>query len=171
MKENTTNNDWDSIDPQAIIDGDQKAINYAYQQLIGWLLFITKNNEELSHDIFMKIISRMDRYIPLRSKLHNFIWTIGRNELYSFHRLKNTKKIKLSYETTYINNQSEVLSDEEYDQIEPDIQRLNDIFGTISDQEKAFMIGYCSTTQIKSDKSRAEFSKLKKKIKTNLKLS
>ena len=159
-------NNWNSINVEKVINNDQKEITKAYHLIINWLLFITKQNEELSNDIFCKIISKFDRYDVNKSKLHNFIYTIGTNETTSFFRLKNNNKIKLVYE---LPPNSTSIADEEYNEEEINNSKMLQIFGVINEDDKQLIINYLSIEgKVKDKEISKNFSRLKKRIKKNI---
>ncbi len=159
MKIEETN--WYSVDYNLIQQNNQQEITKFYKIIINWLNFITKKNEELSHDIFLKLLNNLSKYNPKRGKIHNFIYTLVINEYKTQMRPKK-RKIK----TEYIDNKFDVIEiiDEEIDYEE----QLNQLMNDLTFQEQIFILNYIHSDLKKTQQQKQSFMRLKKKLKFHI---
>jgi DNA-directed RNA polymerase specialized sigma24 family protein len=92
---------WNSIDVSGCINNNQTDITYFFNTISPWLNYLTFNNEELKHDIFLKLLSKLPQFQPSKGKLHNFLWTVATNH---YKESKIIKKRKILFHDVDISN-------------------------------------------------------------------
>ena len=155
---------WDSINILLIKQKDERELTSLYNQMKSWLMYFTKKDEELSNDIFMKIITKIDLFDSKKGKFHNFAYTIALNELYQTKKIK-VRKIDLIYTDEpfgdYNFKQSNV-DNEEYIDYE---QELNKLMSFLPQKDKKFILEYIHSKKVKHPTERERFRQLKNKLK------
>lgn len=158
------NKDWNNIDVQLIIDKNDQEISKLYGLLINWLMFITKKDEELANDIFLKIIGKIGHYDSNKGKLHNLIYTIGLNALRSHLRLKNSKQIKIEYHDYLTFNEITIINEDDIE-VDPRLELLN---ASMNVGEKEYLMQYLENPDKKTSQQKMQFKRLKEQIKTKI---
>jgi DNA-directed RNA polymerase specialized sigma24 family protein len=154
-------NNWNQINVNKIINEDVGEITLLYNMMVPWLNYLT-NNEEHTHDIFLKVINSIYKYRNHKGQLKNFIYTICINENSVLKREKK-RKVNVLYVDTY--NECD-LSDN-FDNDEPLDYELELYKLTIhlNWEDQQFLAKYIHSTYKKNGKDKTRFSKIKKKLK------
>ena len=156
----------DKIDLLLILDNNQKEITRFYNELIPLLSFITKKNEEIANDIFLKILSKLTNFDIKRGKLYNYVYIIALNEYKVTQRTKK-KNIQI---TNFTDLKDEIkknlynikeIEDETYTYEEEFVKLIS----KLNNKEKEFVIKYINQKEIKKTKDRVFFHKIKQKLK------
>lgn len=167
-------NDWNLICVSAITNGNQSEISRMYYSMKDWLTNLTKRNEEVAHDIFLSLIRKIQYYDSGRSDLHNFLFTVAKNEYRDIIRpRKRIEKTKLDIVS---------FSDLSYDDDEKDGRRMIEaitadqeelidydlisekVFEIIGQDDYNFMLNYIESNETKTETQRSKFYYLKKKV-------
>jgi RNA polymerase sigma factor (sigma-70 family) len=144
----------------------QKMCTLLYNEMIEWLLFYTKNNEELCNDIFLKIIRNIGYFNPKRGKFSNFCFTIAKNEYHEYYKKQHRKrKIDIKYTNTLYDT---IIDDSsEYEDNELWMTRLTNKLNTLDTKDQRFINDYIHSTTNKKPSERTRFYLLLKQLKQN----
>ncbi len=163
-KQSNNKNEWKGkeINIQGIINNNQKDITSFYENIKPWLLFITKNNEEYTNDIFIKIITKLPLFDENRGKLYNFIYTLSLNE-YKV-KMRPVKQSIIIVDTLY--NVFGIKS--EYTNIPDLINNENDSYLTkleeLPQEDIEFLYDYITKKYNKAGDNFKKFKKLKEEL-------
>jgi DNA-directed RNA polymerase specialized sigma24 family protein len=160
--------DWNTIDTNEIVLGNQREITRLYHMIYGWLQFLTLSDEEIHHDIFLKVINNINKYNPLRGKLHNFIVTVCINE---YKTIKRPKKRTSAIECQLLLDEPKFNYKEEPIEIN-DIDyehELNMVLVSIPIEDRHFILNYIHSKKQKGMNDRQRFNRLKKTLKNKYK--
>jgi RNA polymerase sigma-70 factor (ECF subfamily) len=169
--------------------GDKKAAEEIYNKLIKRVygfcvsrIYDKTIAEDLTQEIFMKVVSKVETYDSNRGDFVNWFWQLARNTLIDYHRQKKTILFSDIKEQNKDGEEFEVIEIEhpeidydkrfEIEKIKKFLQSL-----TIEDQElfQLRFLAELSYTEISKilDKNegalRVSISRIKKKIKENFK--
>lgn len=181
--------DFNQFNVEKMMSGDQREIRFLYLEMNPWLLHKTNNNEELSNDIFMKILDNLHKYDRNKSKFHNFIFTITKNEIYDYIRMIKRNKMKLQevegiskladdkdniivysgLDYLYFNSENYEYIETDFDEVihEKDLQ-LNLIYKQMDVDDIQFVVNYLSEKKSKPMEDRKKYLRIIKKTKNKL---
>lgn len=128
-----------------------------------WLKIITKDDQELMDDIFVKLIAKIDKYKPERSKFHNFAYTLCMNMVRDSYKKK--KKLDINY-ITYLDDVAlDLLVDEETEEENND--RMSIVMmhaATLTQFQQNFLDDYLNERMTGENKEKAMFFLIKTKL-------
>lgn len=163
-------NNWNDIIVTAItINNSQVEITKLYDKMIGWLIFTTRD-EETSHDIFLKLIDKLNVFDAQRSNLHNFLYTVAVNE---FKRLSRPKKKDLFFKEIPFSF-FDISIDEKFlsNDIEIEIQefeqkrylKFDEAIEKLGADDTLFVKNYLHSKEKKTKSNHVKFYRLKNKL-------
>lgn len=130
------NNDWNSIDITILLlTADtmyQVAVTGFYKVIHPFIMNFVKRNEELANDIFLKVLTKLNKYDPQKGKLHNFIYTIIKNDYLEFCSKKPIVFVEIS---RHIMEQNQDPNKAMYD-------RIDELMATLSRSDRSFIEVY-----------------------------
>lgn len=158
------NNDWNQININLLIQGDQREISRLYIMMEPWLKIIAKDDQELVNDIFLKLISKVDKYKKERSKFHNFAYTLCINTARTAYTKKKKEKNKLNIQLVDDYTLNLIAEEIEEDNISEKMELIMSHALTLTNFQQNFLKDFLKGKLTGENKEKAMFFLIKTKL-------
>ena len=158
---NTKN--WNSINITLLKENNQAEISRLYSLTKEFFMFFFKGDEELYHDLILRLLSRIHLYEPQRSSFHNFVYTMAVNMRNANHR--NKKKAVQCSVVDFTVLQTDLSIEYPEWSIEHKVE-LEMLIIMLSPSEREFLERYLNNKKELTEQ-RMKYSRIIKKLKQN----